>query len=304
MVEWLKRQGEHLVATYHNWSEHDGSTMAAAVAYYVGLSFFPLLLILISGLGLFMRFTLSGHDAEQAVLLFVKNDISPSARSAVEQALEQVQSRAAVHGPAALVVMLYSSIAGFVQLQRAFDRIAGVPDQPGKGILASIRMVLVERWVAFVMLLALGLLITAVFVGTLVLYALEQYTEKVFPGSWRPIQIIVSFCVNAALFTLVYRWLPKVRAPLGCSFRGGMLAAVTWEIGRLVLAKFLIGSKYTIAYGVVGSFLGLLLWCYYGMAVLLLGAEYIQVVWRAGGGKGGSAAVTAPSHLEDVQPPG
>jgi membrane protein len=289
MQQWLKRQAGHLVATVNNWSEHDDSTMAAAVAYYVGLSFFPLLLILITGLGLFMRFTLSGHDAEQAILLTVRDNVSASARSAVEQALEQVQNRAAYHGPMALAVMLYSAIAGFVQLQRAFDRIGELRESPRKGMLAAIRMVLVERWVAFVMLFALGLLIAVVFVGTLVLYAIEQYTEQILPGSWHLIQIGASFVVNAGLFTLIYRFLPKDPAPLGCTFRGGLLAAVTWEIGRVVLSTFLIGSKYTVAYGVIGSFLALLLWCYYGMAVLLLGAEYIQVLWHASGRRGCSA---------------
>jgi membrane protein len=92
------------------------------------------------------------------------------------------------------------------------------------------------------------------------------------------VRIFVGFCVNTALFTLIYRWLPKTPAPLKPSFRGAVVAAVIWEIGRQILAEILIGSKYTTAYGVLGSFIGLMLWCYYAVAVLLLGAEYIQVI--------------------------
>lgn len=49
------------------WQKDDGPLMAAAVAYYAALSFFPLLLVLISGLGLVLQFTACGQNAEQQV---------------------------------------------------------------------------------------------------------------------------------------------------------------------------------------------------------------------------------------------
>jgi uncharacterized BrkB/YihY/UPF0761 family membrane protein len=111
--------------------------------------------------------------------------LSESARTQVEQALHQVHDKSTVHGPIALFMMLLSSIAGFVQLQRAFDRIWNVPNTGRRGMLACIRMVLFERWVAFVMLCALGLLITAVFIAGIVLSAMEHYAEQMLPGPGR-----------------------------------------------------------------------------------------------------------------------
>jgi membrane protein len=284
-MSWLKSQVMMFVATYQRWSQDDGSAMAAAVAYYVALSFFPLLLTLIAGIGLFFKFANSGQDAEHAVLLLVQQHVSSSAGTAVEQALKQVRDTSIFHGPVALFAMFFSSMASFVQLQQSFDRVTGVTSTERKGIMAAVRMVLFERLVAFLMLCGLGLLITALFVGSLVLSATEGYTMGAVPGWWilrRPVQIFVGFCVNAGLFTLIYRWLPKNPAPLKASFRGGLVAAAVWEIGRQILAELLIGTKYTTAYGVVGSFIGLMLWCYYAVAVLLLGAEYIQVVCHRG----------------------
>ncbi|MFO0384804.1 MAG: YhjD/YihY/BrkB family envelope integrity protein, partial [Pirellula sp.] len=45
-----------------------------------------------------------------------------------------------------------------------------------------------------------------------------------------------------------------------------------------VLGVFLIGMRYTTAYGAIGSFIALLLWCYYGICILFFGAEYVQVL--------------------------
>jgi membrane protein len=285
--------------------------MAAAVAYYVALSFFPLVLLLISGLGLFFRFAHSGQSAHQAVLTLIESDLSPSARAAVEQALDQVRDRSTVHGPIALAMMLFSAIAGFVQLQQAFDRIGEVPRSEPKGMVGAFRMVLFERLIAFLMLFCLALLVAAVFVGTMVLFAMEQYTTGIIPGShylWRPLQSLVSFGTNTLLFTLIYRSLPKKPAPFKYCWRGGVLAAAIWEIGRQILAVVLIGTRYTAAYGVIGSFLGLMLWCYYGVAVLLLGAEYIEVLWHGpaeskndsgtASSKSDAARPTDPTHSE------
>jgi uncharacterized BrkB/YihY/UPF0761 family membrane protein len=82
-MSWFKRQATLFVAAYNRWSEDDGSAMAAAVAYYVALSFFPLLLTLIAGIGLFFKFAQSGQDAQRAILLLVREHFSSSAESAV-----------------------------------------------------------------------------------------------------------------------------------------------------------------------------------------------------------------------------
>src|SRR5579872_3990411 len=108
MWSWLKRHGAYFVATYKKWGADDGALMAAAVAYYVGLSFFPMLLLLIAGVGLFLRFADSGADAQQAVLFLVKTHLSESAANAVIQALNQVRENSLAHGPVALVVTLFS----------------------------------------------------------------------------------------------------------------------------------------------------------------------------------------------------
>jgi hypothetical protein len=80
------------------------------------------------------------------------------------------------------------------------------------------------------------------------------------------------------LFSFVYRWLPKKEVCWADAIRGGLLAACIWELGREVLGAFLIGMRYTTAYGAIGSFIAILLWCYYGISILFFGAEYVQVL--------------------------
>jgi membrane protein len=71
------------------------------------------------------------------------------------------------------------------------------------------------------------------------------------------------------------------RAPIRWreALAGGALVSIIWKIGLLLLTPFLIGEKYS-AYGVVGSFIAIMIWMYYASAVVFLGAEFVKVLSR------------------------
>lgn len=280
----LRREWHHLRGAYDRWTRDDGWLMAAAVAYYVGLSFFPLLLVLISAFGLFLRFSEQGQDAKAALLNLLARHLSPELEANVATALELVQAKATINGPMALAGIVLASMAGFVQFERAFDHIWGVTPAPRGGVLAAIWNVLIRRGVAFLLLLASGLVIVAIFFTGMVLSGIEQFTDEFLhtPDSiWGLAQVSISLALNAVIFTMLYRWLSKVDVRWKEALRGGGLAAILWEIGRQVLAIVLVKSRYASAYGVVGSFIAIQLWCYYAVAVIFFGAEYIQEFCRS-----------------------
>jgi membrane protein len=72
--------------------------------------------------------------------------------------------------------------------------------------------------------------------------------------------------------------LPKPYIRWGEALRGAVLTAILWEAGRQALAAYLLRLNYPSAYGVVGSFLAVMLWAYYGSLVILFGAEYVRVL--------------------------
>ncbi len=74
--------------------------------------------------------------------------------------------------------------------------------------------------------------------------------------------------------------MPKVDVRWREALAGAVLAAVGWEIGRHVLSAVLMHTNYISGYGVIGSFLAILLWLYYASHLLFLGAEFIQTICR------------------------
>jgi membrane protein len=271
---------KQLWAAIARWNQDDGSLMAAAVAYYAALSFFPLLLILISGLGLLLEFTNWGQDAQEQVLRAVEQYASAAVRDSVAQMLQRVAKGAGTGGPLGVFTLLLAAGALFTHFERAFDRIWSVESSGGGGILAAVKNILFHRLRAFLMLLALGLLLFINLIVSFTLSGIREYSQDYLPGSelvWAAVQLLSGVAINTLVFSLLYWLVPKAQVQFREALQGGLLAAVTWEFGRWVLASFVLGGKFG-AYGVVGSFLVIMLWIYYACSVLFLGAEYVQVI--------------------------
>jgi membrane protein len=265
--------------TYADWSKHDAGLLAAAVAYYISWSLFPLLLVLISTFGFVLKFTDAGRDAETAIMEVVADQTSPAIAQQIQGLLADVEARALISGPVGLLVLLLTAIIIFVQLETALDRIWGV-EPPERGLVGMILAVVFGRLRAFLLLLVVGIALLAVFIAGLVLSSLVRNAQGVLPIPMlvgQLIQVPIVVLANTGLLTAIFMVLSKIPLRWTEAARGALLAAVVWEVGRQVLALLIVGERYT-AYGVIGSFMAVMLWIYYAMAVLLLGAEYVQVI--------------------------
>ncbi len=265
----------------HRWNRDDAGLLAAAVAYYAALSLFPLMLILTSGLGVFLKWTNTGHDARQYILMAIGEQLSPVLEQNIRHTLEQVQDNAGLGGPIGALTLLVTALAIFAQFERAFDRIWNIESPASKSLWQSARNLLTHRLRAFGMLASLGVAVWAVFLAGMAFTAFKNHAPPKLSGIawlWWFAETSLAITLNALVFTLLYRVLPKVTVSWRNALRGGFVAAAIWEIGRQLLAAFVIGQRYTNAYGVIGSLLAIMLWGYYSVAVIFVGAEYIQVL--------------------------
>jgi membrane protein len=278
-MRWLHAEWRHLYGAYDRWVQDDAHLLAAAVAYYVGLAFYPLLLVLIAGVGLLLQNTSFGKNAQEQVLGVLSGQLSPALVDHIQHALAQLKDRTAINGPIGLGATLLTAMAAFAQFDRAFNRIWRVPQPTSEGLLHGVKLVLIDRGIAFLLLLLMGLLVAVISFVSFGIAAIEATTARWMPiPGWvhQGIQTVIPFLLNLLILTLIYRWIPRVNVRLRDAFRGGVVAAVGWEIGRRILASILIGSQYGTEYGVIGSFIAIQLWCYYMVAIVFLGAEYIR----------------------------
>ncbi len=281
--QYARNVGSSLMLAVQRWKLDDGSSMAAAVAYYLALSLFPMLLLLTSGVGIAMRYTRLGQDAEMQILALVAEHCSPTLEVQVRDVLLQLREQSIVGGPVGLLTAIMAAIGVFYQFERSFDKIWRIPAPGQCGVLQLIVRVLTERLKAFLLLAGLGLVIVCILAINVAIGAIREWMTHLHISGTALVTIIdalTTVTLNALAFGALYRWLPKRPVMWSDAFRGGLLVSLIWEVGRQLLSACLIGMRYTTAYGAIGSFIALLLWFYWGVTILFFGAEYVQVLSR------------------------
>jgi membrane protein len=247
----------------------------------LALSLFPLILLLSSGVGLFLKFSRLGQDAQGHILNMLAEHTSPVVRTQIEEVLLQMRDHALLSGPAGLIAATVAAIGVFSQFDRALTRIWRIKPNPSRGWRDSLHRFMTQRISAFFMLIGLGVMLVIVFLLNLGLTAFHTLAIDYLPRGERFLalgEMILTVALNGLIFAVLYRVIAKKSMRWSDAYRGGLIVAVVWEAGRNVLGLTLIGMRYTTAYGVIGSFIAILAWCYYGVSVILFGAEYIQVI--------------------------
>ncbi|MBX3423182.1 MAG: YihY/virulence factor BrkB family protein [Pirellulaceae bacterium] len=265
------------------WQRDDVFSLSAAVSYYMALSLFPMMLLLTGGLGLAMRYSKLGNDAHQQILAVAAEHCSPSLEAKVRDVLDEFQQQSHANGPIGVLSTLLAAIGVFYQFERAFDKIWRLPPPPKLSWLRTAARLLRRRLSAFFLLAAVGGTIFSVFLTNMAIAGLSRWLShhhRLAAVLLSSTDSIVTISLNALAFAAVYRWLPKRPVQTRVAIRAGLLVAVVWEVGRQVLSAIVVGNRYTTAYGAIGSFIGLLLWFYWGVALLLFGAEYVYVLSR------------------------
>jgi membrane protein len=252
------------------------------------------------------------------MIRYVADQTSDELAQQILELLRQVETASVINGPLGLVFLLMTALTLFVNFERCFNIIWGRTDR-AQGLLSSAMDVLLHRIRGFLMLLAIAVLIFVNFASYFAIEVVAQWLGDFHHSQrwWQLIHLLSSLSLNALLFTFIYRTLPRTRVWWRSAIQGGVWAAITWEIGRYVLAWLIISDKYH-AFGIVGVFMGLMMWAYYGVYVVLLGATVtrtsmelavqarrrrLRLASRAGDDSPAPDSDVAPHHLWDAPAP-
>src|SRR5215216_1591474 len=151
-----RKLARRLWQAHLGFQDHEGTLSAAGIAYYVALSFFPLLLLLVAGLSSFLQWTEIGQNARDELRKVIAQQASPDLAQQVDRSLRAVSDRASATGPIGFLVLIVSAIAIFAQLDAAFDRIFRLPTDLHMSWTRWFQRLLFVRIKALGMLVGLG----------------------------------------------------------------------------------------------------------------------------------------------------
>jgi membrane protein len=274
------------------FSRHFGSLMAAAVSFYALLSAVPLLTVSVAVLARFVG------DSQRALLQTkaVIQEYLPASGDLIYETLSEIKQDSGFWGIAGLIGLLISGSAIFTNLEIAFNNIWGV-------------LVMRRWWRQRLVALGTTVLVIALMFSSIVLTSLLTYIQNVhlpglhmrageLPYVWSVAGNVVSLGLSILMFSVTYKIIPNKPILWSEAFIGGAFAGSAWEAAKYLFALYLAHfANYNKVYGSLGGLVILVVWTFYSMTILFIGAEI-----AADRGTKLPAADDAPKNVPCPQP--
>ena len=255
--------------TVREFSDDHVTDLAAALTYYGVLAIFPMLIVILSVLGLI------GDSVTQPLLQNLATVAPGPAKSILTSSITNVQSHQGTAGVVfvvGLVLALWSASGYIAAFMRAANVIWDVPE--GRPIYKTIP-IRVGVTLVTVVLLTLSAL-AVVFTGSLA----GKLGDLIGVGStavmiWDIAKWPVLLLVVSGILAILYYAAPNVRQP---GFRwlspGSVLAVVLWLVASALFGLYVANfSNYNRTYGALASVIVFLIWLWITNIAILLGAE-------------------------------
>ncbi len=264
-----------LRTTASKWSAYNAPRLGAALAYYTLLSIAPLLILIVAICGLVFNRT----TAEQDLLRQVRDLAGYSGAETVRMLIGDARrGRTGVLATCiGIVTLLFGASGVFMELRNSLNTIWGATPRES----SMWRDMIWQRLVSFGMVLALGFLLLV----SLILSAGLTIAEKFFTGvvplhaalMGDVVNFIVSLIAIAALFALIFKYIPEVRIRWRDVGIGAVTTAILFSIGKTLLALYLGTVGVGSTYGAAGSLVALVVWVYYSAQIFFFGAIFTRV---------------------------
>jgi membrane protein len=280
---WVKLIGR----TFLKWQQDDCLEMGAALSYYGVFSLFPMILVVLSVVGFLIG---PSTAAFNTVLNFAQEALPPDAFPIVQATLMQFHAGSTRASLIGFGILLFTASGFFGALSRSFDKIWRV-DQHHRSVkwVPGVALTFLwRRFLAFLLVIgSAGLvfvsLLTNIAIDT-VLRLLEKFNTLFSIENIDWVQLLPSLQLGVSSIILIlvvgvlYKILPRTYIAWGDVWLGALFTAILWLILQQLITNSVIslGSRFQ-SYGVVSSFMVLMLWIYLTSQIFFLGGELTYV---------------------------
>lgn len=282
------------------FNEEDLLSAAAQVAYFFAFAMFPLLLFLVSLIGIVLE---NSDDLRAEMFLFLSQVMPGSAYELVKTTVEEVtQSSSGGKLTFGLAAALYSASAGLDSIRIALNGVYN---------LTETRPWWKTKLLTLAMTLGLGVLVAialgVVFYGgkfiSLILGSISLPIQSpIFLGI---LQVATVLVVLTIVFALLYNYLPKHKESKWVWVTPGAILAILLWLAVSYAFKLYLGyfNTYDKTYGSLGAVIILMLWLYLTALVILFGGSLNAVLQEFTDPKAAEAGEKKAAAKEIVENP-
>lgn len=243
--------------------DHVGA-YAAQSAYFILLSFIPFVLLLVT----LVKYTpLTQEIVTTALIRMMPEEFS----SFIRVIVNEVFGKSAAFVPVSAIIALWSAGKGVNALSKGLNCIYQVEETRGY-VINRLRSAVYT--LVFVVAVAVTLLLL-VFGNQIQMGIAERFpviakVTSVIVGM-RTMITLVLLCL---VFLMIYKFVPNRRATLKSQIPGAMVSSVAWSLFSLAFSIYIDLTPGTVnMYGSLTTLVLIMLWLYFCMWILLIGAE-------------------------------
>lgn len=292
-----------LMRTIEAFTERRGTTYAAAMSYYTLFSFLPLLIFVLSIVGIVLRDPERQAAITRAVLEALPTGLSDDVRLTVADGVQEIldrisQSEHGLLGLIALLGMAWSASTMFTALRRALNAAFGYPERRsavrGKAWdLAGVFGVLILLPFSF-------LFAVFVYFVVLIFAGLSAYLTRLFfsdnPLSGLPTNELtrllsqgLSYATSFVAMLAIYRFTPDQHLSIRRLWPAAALAALGLEVVKIGFGIYVRRfGGFQAVYGALGTAAGFLIFVYIVATIVIFVAVFTSV--RLSDKSGGTSA--------------
>lgn len=255
---------------------HDVLFLSAAVAFYFLLALVPLVLL---GTSVAAYLLGPGSPAADQILGAVRMVFPRATGPDIETTLRALQVHRGVAAGLGLLTLLWVASGAFDAVSSALSRLVECAEARSffRRKLLGIATVLGGGFL-FLLAVPLAAILTAAqtFSATL----LGPFGEVPF---WLTVPLVqyLPAILMGVTFALFYRFAPPRPFPLRICLLGGALGGLLWHAAKRTFNWYLLNvAQYNVVYGLVGTFVALLLWIYYTAVILLVVGVVVEAAGR------------------------
>lgn len=234
---------------------NDCPLAAAAIAYYILLSVFPLVLLVL---------TIGSQVVDQAQLqkdlVSFFNQYVAGSRGMVAGMVKSLDRHTTSFGLLGLLGAAWAGMGIFGALRTALNQAFGVRET---------RTFLVQRALELGMAAIVGVLFAVSSAATWAIDELVGFSARAH--GFQGLRFLLGAGIAFAAFTFCYQLIPNARGrSWSASIRAAAAATVLFEVAKLAFLAYLQAyADYSVVYGTLGAVIVFLVWAYASATILL-----------------------------------
>jgi membrane protein len=243
---------------------------AAAIAYRVLFSLFPLTIALVSIFGLVLQDDELRQEVIDELIAFLP--VSESGQGSIQRSIEQIASPLSAIGLVSLVALLWGASGMMASVRLGLEAALKV-DRGRPAVRAKLVDFVLVAAAGVLVILIVGLSAFGAFFGELV----DRFTH--WAGVETPSGLLlrdgVQLVAIAVTVLLLYRFVPARKLRRRGALAGAILTSVgIWGATKVLAIVFSDFSRYNLIYGSLAGVMTFLFFVYVVAWILLLGAEF------------------------------